>query len=297
MTINKVFITGISGFTGRYVEKEYLDLGYEVYGCGTYVDINNPRHIKVDLNDIENLKLLLIELKPDVVIHLAGISFVAHQDKQRIYSTNVIGTFNLLTAIYEAQIRVSSIVLASSANVYGAADLLAVDESQPYAPINDYAVSKVSMEYMASLWFDRLPIVITRPFNYTGVGQHEDFLVPKIVEHYKSGKQVIELGNIDIYRDISDVRNVAKIYSQLAVESNAGATVNICSGKTYSISDILGYMKNFSGYEIEVVSNPAYVRTNEIKKIVGSNDYLKSLVGDNPMYELPATLEWMYKHS
>jgi nucleoside-diphosphate-sugar epimerase len=297
LTINKVFITGISGFTGRYVEKEYLDLGYEVYGCGTYVDINNPRHIKVDLNDIENLKLLLIELKPDVVIHLAGISFVAHQDKQRIYSTNVIGTFNLLTAIYEAQIRVSSIVLASSANVYGAADLLAVDESQPYAPINDYAVSKVSMEYMASLWFDRLPIVITRPFNYTGVGQHEDFLVPKIVEHYKSGKQVIELGNIDIYRDISDVRNVAKIYSQLAVESNAGATVNICSGKTYSISDILGYMKNFSGYEIEVVSNPAYVRTNEIKKIVGSNDYLKSLVGDNPMYELPATLEWMYKHS
>jgi nucleoside-diphosphate-sugar epimerase len=106
------------------------------------------------------------------------------------------------------------------------------------------------MEYMAKLWMDFLPIVITRPFNYTGKGQSESFLLPKIVSRFQRKAEVIELGNLDTSRDFSDVRSVAYAYRRLLETKPVGQTVNVCSGKATSLREVLGLVQEIAGRSI-----------------------------------------------
>ena len=151
-----------------------------------------------------------------MVVHLAALAFVAEQDPALFYQVNVIGTRNLLEALCNQSTHSECTILASSANVYGNSELEIISESSPTRPANDYAVSKLTMEYLAKTYCDKLPITITLPFNYTGVGQSDRFLIPKIVKHFKKRAPVIELGNLDVAREFSDVRDVALIYRLLA---------------------------------------------------------------------------------
>jgi len=121
------------------------------------------------------------------------------------------------------------------------------------------------MEYMARLWMERLPITLVRPFNYTGVGQSENFLIPKIVAHFQQKAKTIELGNTDVARDFSDVRDVARAYAAIVAKVPVGQVVNVCSGVAYTLGDVLALMAEIAGYTIEVRVNPAFVRSNEVE--------------------------------
>jgi nucleoside-diphosphate-sugar epimerase len=186
------------------------------------------------------------------------------------------------------------VLLASSANVYGNSEADALSEDAKFAPENDYAVSKVAMEYMANIWASRLPISIVRPFNYTGVGQASKFLIPKIVTHFKQRKAGIELGNIDVIRDFSDVRFVGEAYKTLVEKAQPGEAYNICSGQGHSLQHIIATMNDIAGYEIDVSVNPDFVRKNEVKKLVGSNEKLLQLCPTLKRVPIRDTLEWMY---
>ena len=234
-------------------------------------------------------------VQPDVVVHLAGITFVPHSDVARIYLVNVVGTRNLLEALTGARHRSSAVLLASSANIYGNAHAEPIDENVAPAPVNDYAVSKLAMEYMARLWMDRLPIVIARPFNYSGRGQDENFLLPKIVAHFRRGERKIELGNLAITRDFSDVRMIARIYRQLLAARPVGQTFNICSGKSHSLANIIDTLSDIAGYRIEVEVNPAFVRANDVLTLTGSNARLAAVIGPIDPLPLADTLRWMYQ--
>lgn len=290
--IRRVLVTGHKGFTGHYVVAALSAAGHEVLGLGEHPDdLESPA---IDLLDRTKVASAIGEAQPDAVVHLAAIAFVAHSDVDEMYRTNVVGTRHLLEALTALPVAPRAVLLASSANVYGNSHIELLSESVAPSPANDYAVSKLAMEYMAKLWFERLPVILARPFNYTGVGQAENYLLPKIVAHFKRGERVIELGNIDVARDFQDVRFVADAYVRLLSARAAGQTVNLCSGKSFSLLEVIGMMQEIAGYEIEVRVNPGFIRGNEVARLTGDNHRLRELIGPTEIVPLRTTLEWMY---
>lgn len=290
----RVLITGIRGFTGDYVAAEFRAAGYEVFGtCQTGEEA--PGVLAADLTDAAALSRVVAEIRPDKVVHLAAIAFVGHGDAEAFYRVNVVGTRNLLAALAASPHTPDRVLLASSANVYGNSRGGMLDEDTPFNPANDYAVSKTAMEYMAKLWSDQLAIVVTRPFNYTGVGQSASFLLPKIVDHFRRRAQVMELGNLDVERDFSDVRAVAAAYRHLVEADSAGQTVNICSGESHSLRKVIAMAEDLSGHRLEVRVNPAFVRANEVRTLCGNPKRLRTLIPDWHTPALPETLAWMLR--
>lgn len=295
----RALITGIKGFTGYYLAQALEAAGYDVFGFvhGHETASGSGQQLAVDLCDRAQVQSAVAAVQPEVVAHLAAISFVAHGDVDAIYRVNIVGSRYLLEALSFLPVCPRAVLLVSSANIYGNASDAAMDELVPPAPANDYAVSKLAMEYMARLWMDRLPIVITRPFNYTGVGQAPQFLLPKIVAHFQRNEKVIELGNIEVERDFSDVRTIAGIYAALLQKSPAGEVFNVCSGQVYSLKEVLAMMAEIAGYAIEVRVNPAFVRANEVKRLQGDAGKLRQAIGDFENIPLQETLSWMYANA
>lgn len=290
----RALITGLSGFTGHYVAEELRGAGYQVYGTITPGRTPAQGEFAVDLNDSAALAQVVQQVQPDVVVHLAAIAFVAHGDVEQIYRVNVMGTRNLLQALAAQSHQPSAVLLASSANIYGNTDVGVISEAVAAAPANDYAVSKLAMEYMARLWQDKLPLIFVRPFNYTGVGQQENFLLPKIVGHFRRQASEIELGNLHVWRDFSDVRMVARSYRRLLAAAPVGQTFNVCSGQGWSLGEVLDMMGEIAGYKINVRVNPAFVRANEVVRLVGDHARLAAAIGPLEPVPLADTLRWMY---
>jgi nucleoside-diphosphate-sugar epimerase len=292
----RVLITGADGFTGRFVAEEFKACGAEIAGLMHHEHkiATVDTIFEADLLDRARLLSVIQAVRPDYVVHLAAISFVAHGDVDAIYRTNVVGTRNLLQALLDAGVTPQGVLLASSANIYGNAAAEVIDESVPASPANDYAVSKLAMEYMARLYMDRLPIILTRPFNYTGVGQAGNFLLPKIIDHFRRRAALIELGNLDVARDFSDVRMVANCYRRLLeTPGTAGGVFNVCSGKAYSLMDVLRMAESITGHSMEVQVNPAFVRANEVRILRGARAHLEATIGAVADYPLEETLRWM----
>ena len=277
----RILVTGLSGFTGYYIQLELEAHGHTVVGLNS------------DLTDPDAVSREVAQVQPESVLHLASIAFVEHGNLNAFYDVNLIGTLNLLTALAKHAPDVQSILLASSANIYGNSTEELISEDTIPNPDNDYAVSKLSMESMASLWFEKLPLFIVRPFNYTGVGQDDKFLIPKIVFHFKNRKKVIELGNLNVWREFGDVRSVANIYRKLIECCPAGKTINICTSQTYSLREVISLCGEITGHEIEIEVNPEFVRENEVRVLTGDNSFLKKTIGNWKKYTLEDTLRWM----
>jgi len=287
-----ILVTGSNGFTGKFIKDIFQDKGYRVVGLSLHS--SRQGEYSCDLTDKSSIRPIIREIKPSGVIHLAALSFVAHKKPDEFYTVNVLGTQNLLEVLDEENITPDKILIASSANVYGNPESENVTEEAEPNPVNQYAQSKLDMEKMVKKWFGRYKIIITRPFNYTGPGQDKKFLVSKIVDHYRRNEPVIELGNIDIHRNFSDVRDIARAYLILFESSVKSEIINLSSGEVFSIKDIINMMDKIAGYKIKVKINQNFVRKNDIRILNGSNTKLKTLTGFTPEYTLETTLRDMY---
>jgi len=254
LSSKRVFITGIEGFTGRYLERYLCTLGYEVSGGA--LSPSAPNHARLDLLDKDSIKAAF-SAKFDYIIHLAAVSF-AMADPAEIKNSNEIGTLNLLEAL--STVKFEKAIFASSASVYGGGDI-PMCENSPLNPQSVYAESKIYME--EQIIKSGLPFIIARPFNYTGAGQSENFLIPKIVRHFKDKASAIKLGNLTPKREYNDANDVVRIYAQLLELKANGEIFNIGSGKAYSIEQILQILRCLSGHDIAVQSDPRFIRAND----------------------------------
>lgn len=288
----RVLVTGLEGFTGVHLAAELESKGFEVWGLD-HVATNIPRRLVADLTDTASLCTAIEQAKPQYVVHLAGVAFVGHGNPKAFYDINLVGTRNLLDALAQSSCELECVLLASSANIYGNANGGLLNESTVCHPANDYAVSKLAMEYMARLWIPKIPIVIARPFNYTGQGQTENFLIPKIISHFAQKKQIIELGNMDVWREFNDVRDVAFAYTKLLEEKPIGQSVNVCSGNLVSLKEVLALAESITSHRIEIRVNSSFVRPNEVIELGGDATLLKKIIRDWQPRPLSDTLQWM----
>ncbi|MBW4046361.1 MAG: NAD-dependent epimerase/dehydratase family protein [Proteobacteria bacterium] len=286
-------VTGAGGFTGRYLVPALRDKEFRVVGLGegaSSADVD----ISCNLTNTAAVRSAVEQAQPTHVVHLAALAFVGHGDARAFYDVNLFGTLNLLEALAALDVPPQKVLIASSANVYGTPGVEVIDETVCPAPVNHYACSKLAMEHMVRTWFERLPIVMTRPFNYTGVGQDEKFLIPKIVSHFQRNAAHIELGNLDVARDFSDVRDVAAAYMAL-LDSDAHSDVfNVCTGEAVALREVLRMMAEISAHDLEVRVNPAFVRSNEIPVLRGDPRKLQGQTGHTSSIPLRDTLHWMY---
>ena len=289
----RVLITGGSGFTGRPLTERLRQDGHEVVAVSH--EAGDAGTLNVDLRDFDGLTRALSQVRPSAIVHLAGIAATTYGNVGEMYSANVVGTANLFAALTAAKIEPRTVIVASSAQVYEFSGAnLPLTEDVVLAPKTHYAVSKLAAEEMAAIYSRQFPIIITRPFNYTGPGQTTDFLVPKIVLHYVEQRSEIRLGNLDLFRDFSDISRVVEAYSRLLSRSISPTTTNICSGRSVHLSDIPKIMEEISGHPVRVMTDPSLLRGEEPRFIVGSPSRLETLVGPLPNPEFRETLARMY---
>jgi len=278
----RVALTGATGFTGRFVAA-----ALEAAGA-------TPVALQADLRDKDAVDRVVAETEFERVIHLAAHAFIHASDWEAFYAVNQLGTFNLLDAVSRKKVGARCII-ASSAQIYGPNAEGLIAEDAPANPTNHYATSKYAMERGGRLWADRLDIVVTRPFNYTGVGQDKKYLVPKIVDHFQRRASVIELGNTWVRRDFGDVRSVADAYAGLAMAQTVPATVNIATGRVSSIGDIIEKLTALSGHHIEVEVNHAFVRKGDVEVLGGDATLLSATLPDWRPRLIDDTLQWLYE--
>lgn len=289
----KVLIIGIDSFTGLNLSLHLEKKGYDIYGTSLFE--SSEKKYQCDITKKEEIIAIFQILTPDFIVHLSGISFAAHGNDEDFYKVNTIGTTNILDALVSLNMHPKKVILASSATVYGNQGLEVLDESLCPKPSNHYGASKYVMETLARGYFDKLNIMITRPFNYTGSGQAEHFLIPKIVKHFKEHKKVIELGNIDVSREFNDISFLCEVYERILSVDDDSIVVNICSNRGIKLLEVIEYMQEIAGYTIEVKVNPAFVRKDDIKTLTGSPKNLVSLIGVVKQKDFKETLREMYE--
>lgn len=303
----KIFISGASGFVGSTLAR-YLDFPEnEIYGT-SFPHKPKPLGLKCS-NDIRYLDIrregditeFIKEICPDRVFHLAAISNVgcSWEKRRETIETNILGTQHVFEALrkYSPQTRV---LFVSSSDVYGDASMddRALCEDDDTKALSPYAYSKIGGELLSRFYADveGLYIVIARSFPHTGPGQSPDFVcsdwayqIAKIEEGSK--EPVMKVGNIDVKRDFSDVRDVVKAYVQLLEKGRKGEIYNIASGKAVSLQKILDMLLSFSYLSIKVQVDSQRLRKKDILCLRGDNSKIRKETGWKPEISLRQTLE------
>jgi len=279
--MKKLLLTGANGFTGVHLHQEAKLAGFAVFPLTSNV------------NDLPSIKDEILNILPDYVIHLAAISAISHSQQEELYKVNLMGTLNLLESLALLPSIPEKIILVSSANVYGNISDESISEELYPHPVNHYAMSKLAMEMMAVSYYPKLPILITRPFNYTGVGHDLRFVIPKIINHFKQKLEFIELGNIDVLREYNDVRAICQIYLKLLTYGKTGQIYNICSGQAFTLREIIKKLEAMTRQLLEVNINSNLTRPNEVFVLSGNPSKLQKTIGEIHFPTIEETLLWM----
>jgi GDP-4-dehydro-6-deoxy-D-mannose reductase len=286
MKAKLLFATGWSGFVGTALEA-FLD---EALDGGRFAALVPQR--APDVTDEEALVRYLSENRPDYVIHLAAQSFVpeAFENPRATFEVNFCGTLNLLQALKSTGFA-GRFLFIGSGDMYGlvAPEALPIAETEPLKPRNPYAVSKVAAEALCFQWSrsEGLEIVMARPFNHLGPGQSARFVISDFARQVIGIKQgtrapEIHVGDIDVTRDFTDVRDVVRAYLALLEKGASGSVYNVCSSQEHSIRALLESMLDIAEVKAEIVQDRERMRPSEQTRVRGDNEKLRLETGWQP---------------
>lgn len=307
----KVLITGITGMVGSHLAEYILSRqpGVEVHGLIRWRSpLDNIRGIlprialhPAELRDLNSLTLLLRELKPDRIFHLAAQSYVSTSflAPADTLATNVIGTTNLLDAVRLANID-PRIHICSSSEVYGQvrADEVPIRETNPLRPASPYAVSKVGEDMIAMQYFLSYGIrtVRTRMFTHTGPRRGDVFAesaFAKQIAEIEAGLRAnpVRVGNLDSVRTLADVRDAVRAYWLLLEKCPAGEVYNIGGVETLTVGEILERLKSKARCRIEHAVDPLLLRPSDVTLQVPDTGKFRDATGWVPEIPVEKTLQ------
>ena len=301
-----ILITGVTGFVGDHLLEYTAGQTERIYGIGHIAVDTSYAHYKhfqlftTDLRDDLGINSVVRKAQPDIVYHLAGVASVKKFDADitASFEINTNGSLHLFEAVRQHSPK-SKIVFISSGEVYGEVDKknLPVTEETSIAPTNLYGVSKASAELLALNYWKNygVDITILRPFNHIGPGQSTDFVTAsfaKQIAQIKKNKKepVLEVGNDEVKRDFTDVRDIVRAYDLAAKKCGGGEVYNVSSGTLYTISEILDKMIALAQIKVEIKESADRVRKHDIDYVWGSPKKFMSKTGWKPRYKIEDTL-------
>ncbi|MHB1048551.1 MAG: GDP-mannose 4,6-dehydratase [Bacteroidota bacterium] len=305
-----VLITGIGGFAGSHLA-DYVIAHTPSTVFGILRDLEKDDNIHqhngkislshCDIGEFQPVFKVIKDIKPDIIFHVAGQAFVpsSFEYAAETFKTNVIGTINIFEAVKACDIN-PRIVVVTSGEVYGETfglPSLHTEQSIPQ-PVNPYAASKTSVDYIAQTYkkYEGLNIVIARPFNHTGPRQRPNFVCSSLARQIvtaqkKSAAKILNVGNIKARRDFTDVRDIVRGYWMLSqIDNKTNYIFNLCSGNIYSIEEIIHLYEQISGERFELNVEAKRLRGYDIQLLAGNHSAVTHSVGWKPEIPLKQTL-------
>ena len=303
--MKKVLIFGVSGFVGSYLSNEFLENGYKVIGSDKVRGNMLPDIVEfynADLLDGISVERLINFLQPDIVINLAAISSVGQSWKmpQATISVNVLGALNIMEAARKT-IKKPKIMFIGSSEEYVASDK-PINEEKELDATNPYGISKVTQEQFAKMYRKQygLKIYCVRPFNHTGIGQKDTFVLSsfckQVAEIEKSGQSgIIKVGNLSVKRDFSHVKDIVRAYRMIIESDDYDTIYNVGSGIEYSLDEILKYIIDLSSQKIRVEVDEERCRPSDQLVICCDHKLITEKLGWKPKYTVFDALKEMYE--
>ncbi len=307
----RILVTGGAGFVGRHLLRELA--GRDADLCATTLEgtpngaewgaaggLAEVEWVHMDLTSDESIARALKTARPDVVYHLAGQASVGQSfaDPVATWEVNATGTLRLCDLLSRAPSPAKRLLLISSAEVYGSVDPSEqpIAESRASRPVTPYGVSKAAAELvaLAAGRVSGMQVVVARSFNHIGPGQDDRFFLPnmarQLVEICHGGREpIVRVGNLDITRDLLDVRDVVRAYATLMEAGDPGCVYNVCSGRGRTLDAIVRRLLELSGTGARLEVDPARVRLVDIPALVGDPTAIQAL-GWSPTMGIDATL-------
>ncbi len=301
----RALVTGVGGFVGGHLAREFADDGYEVHGLdihrhGPLPDGVEEIHV-TDVLDGGAVARLVGDLRPDVVVHLAGAASVreSFDHPLRTWRLNLDGTLSVLEAVRTARSE-TTVLAVTSSEMYGLVplDSLPVTEATPARPHSPYGASKAAADLAIAQYHDGygLRALRARPFNHLGPGQDNRFLVPSVAEQIARGEAgsveriEVRVGNTETRRDFLDVRDVVHAYRLIIDQGDPRVPYVIGSGRSRSVQEILDGLAAQARNPVDFVVDPARRREGEQPDLYGSSERLTSDTGWSPRFSLNETL-------
>ena len=307
----KVFITGITGMAGSEFARAYTERGAEVCGVARnsasnrMEAIQDKRVIRCDITDRDSLERVVDKIRPDLIVHMAAQAFngLSWDCEYLTHHTNYTGTLNVLKCAMKNSAD-TKVLLACSSAEYGdfSSSECPLIEERPLRPVTPYGVSKAAVEMLGLQYHKNygLPVYLPRMFIHVGTGHPPATAIQNFarqlacIARKKTTESVLYVGNLRTARDFIDVRDGVQAMISMLERGMPGQPVNICSGKAYSIEEVLKMLIDISGLNVDIREDASLLRVSDEPLLLGDNHKISSL-GFTPQYAIQDTLRAVYQ--